>query len=156
MKVALIGCGSWGKNLARNFHKLGVLSCLHDINSEQAKDVSELYDINIKTYEEILKSDIDAVVIAAPASQHGKIARAALEANKNVFVEKPLSLEVKEAYDLCRLAKEKNKILMVGHLMQYHGSFQKIKEIVNEGRIGKTQYIYSNRLNLGKFRKMFL
>lgn len=151
-KIAVIGCGHWGKNLVRNFKELGALKYICDANKDHADEMAKNNNVISATIDEVLKSDVDGVVIAAPAEQHYDLAKAVLKAGKNVFVEKPLSLEVEEAKELCALSKKMEKILMVGHLLQYHSGFLKIKELVQNGKLGKLQYIYSNRLNLGKFR----
>ena len=152
LKVAVIGCGYWGKNLVRNFSEIGVLKYVCDSDTDRAKEMGKMYSIEDKSFQDILKTDVDGVIIAAPAKQHHKLARSSLKAGKHVFVEKPISLSVIEAENLCVIAKQQNKILMVGHLLQYHSAFFKLKEIVKKGKLGKLQYIYSNRLNLGKFR----
>jgi len=152
IKISVIGCGYWGKNLVRNFSELGVLDSVCDANQALAAQASQTYGVPALTLEEVLKSDIQGVVIAAPAAQHYALTVEALKAGKHVFVEKPLSLEVEEARKLCALAKETKKTLMVGHLLQYHPAFLSLKELIAKGNLGRLQYIYSNRLNLGKFR----
>ena len=96
---------------------------------------------------------IAAVAVATPAVQHYKFAKAALEAGKHVFVEKPLALTLGEAEELVSVAEHLDRRLMVGHLLQYHPAFLKLKELVREGRLGRLQYLYSNRLNFGKIRR---
>ena len=96
---------------------------------------------------------ITAVVIATPAATHGAIARRCLDAGKNCFVEKPLALDVAEAQGLVDLAEERHVVLMVGHLLQYHAAFERLRQLATEGVLGRIQYLYSNRLNLGKFRR---
>ena len=96
---------------------------------------------------------IAAVAIATPAVLHYRIAKAALEAGKHVFVEKPLALTLSEAEELVSVAERLDRRLMVGHLLQYHPAFLKLKELVREGRLGRLQYLYSNRLNFGKIRR---
>ena len=152
LKVAVIGCGHWGKNLVRNFADLGVLKYVCDSDPLIAYEIAKQYNVETKSLKDILLGDVSGVVIAAPAQHHSKIVKSSLEAEKHVFVEKPISLNVLEAEELCDLAKLNNKILMVGHLLQYHPAFLKLKELVDKGKLGKLQYIYSNRLNLGKFR----
>ncbi len=152
LKIAVIGCGHWGKNLVRNFSELGMLKYVCDANTSHSQDIAKKYNVESKSMDDILQTDVDGVVIAAPAEQHYDIATASLEAGKHVFVEKPLSLKVNEAQELCELSAQKNKTLMVGHLLQYHSAFLKLKDLVRGGKLGKLQYIYSNRLNLGKFR----
>lgn len=152
IKISVIGCGYWGINLVRNFAKLRVLSSISDVNEELAQKASGLYKVPAQTFGAILKSKTDAIVISTPAVQHFHLAKQALNAGKHVFVEKPLSLNVEEAKELCELAEQKGLILMVGHLLQYHPAFIELKQMIAKGGLGRLQYIYSNRLNLGKFR----
>ena len=152
--VAVIGCGHWGKNLVRNFHDIGALVAVHDSNESAARSMAERYGIPVRTLSELLTDDaVTAVAIGAPAETHFRLAGEALAAAKHVFVEKPLALEVSEAEELCRLAETCDRTLMVGHLLQYHPAFLKLKDIVRQGKLGRLQYIYSNRLNLGKVRR---
>lgn len=152
IKVAVVGCGYWGKNLVRNFAELGFLAMVCDADDVQARKQGEQYGVPAASFDEVIRSDVDGVVIAAPAAQHYEIARKCLEAGKHVFVEKPLSLHVSEARVLCDLSVSVNRILMVGHLLQYHPAFLQLKQLIVQGDLGRLQYIYSNRLNLGKFR----
>lgn len=151
-KISVVGCGYWGKNLVRNFAELGVLHAVCDASQELANHTAQTYTVPSHTFDEVLKSNCDAVVIAAPAEQHFDLTDRALKSGKHVFVEKPLSLKVEEAQRLCDLSRQVNKKLMVGHLLQYHPGFLKLKELIQKGSLGRLQYIYSNRLNLGKFR----
>lgn len=154
MSVAVVGCGYWGKNLVRNFAQLGALSAVCDANSETARQLSQTYDVSARGWDELLVDPhIEGIVIAAPAVQHATMARAALEAGKHVFVEKPLALSMPEAEQLCDLADRLHRRLMVGHLLQYHPAFTKLRAMVSEGALGRLQYLYSNRLNLGKIRR---
>lgn len=152
IKLAVIGCGYWGKNLVRNFAELGVLAAVCDANTILASAAAKQYNVPALTLEQVLNSDLEAVVIAAPAAQHYALTEKALKAGKHVFVEKPLSLNVDEAKRLCDLAQKLNLKLMVGHLLQYHPAFLQLKSLIAAGKLGRLQYIYSNRLNLGKFR----
>lgn len=152
-KIAVIGCGYWGKNLVRNFSSLGVLGAICDINPDSAARFASEYAVDAMTVCQVLESDISSVAIAAPAEQHFALTRRVLEAGKHVFVEKPLALVAREAEELCLLAESKELILMVGHLLQYHPAFLRLKEMVHDGSLGKLQYVYSNRLNLGKIRR---
>jgi UDP-2-acetamido-3-amino-2,3-dideoxy-glucuronate N-acetyltransferase len=152
-KIAVIGCGYWGQNLVRNFAELNVLAAVCDSNPEQARKMADLYQVDSLTIDQILKNpSILGVVIAAPAVQHAALTAAALKAGKHVFVEKPLALRVDEAQYLCNLAQEHTRVLMVGHLLQYHPAFLELSQQIKKGKLGKLLYIYSNRLNLGKFR----
>ena len=151
-KISVIGCGYWGKNLVRNFAELGVLHSVCDSNQELANQAAQTYAVPSYSFDDVLKSDCDGVVIAAPAAQHFELTQKALSAGKHVFVEKPLSLKVEEAKKLCDLSLQVNKKLMVGHLLQYHPAFLELKQLIKKGNLGRLQYVYSNRLNLGKFR----
>ena len=153
--VAVIGCGRWGQNLIRKFAELGALHTICDSNPETLNRMEQLYpNINKETkFEHILTNrEIRGISVSTPAMLHYPMAKQALEAGKDVFVEKPLSLKVEEGEELVKLAKEKNRILMVGHLLEYHPGIIKLKEMVDSGELGNLNYIYSNRLNLGSFR----
>lgn len=153
--IAVIGCGYWGQNLVRNFTALGALSTMCDSNPQNLSRLGPLYpSVKSETnFERVLADEeIKGVVISTPAVFHYSIAKQALKAGKDVFVEKPLALKVDEAEDLIKLAEKTGKLLMVGHLLEYHPAIVKLKELVVSGELGKINYIYSSRLNLGKFR----
>lgn len=150
--VAMVGCGYWGKNLVRNFASLGALGAVVDADRAVADRFAAECGVRGLSWDEVLADrSISAVSIAAPAALHATLARQALAAGKDVFVEKPLALDISEAEELCRMAEAGNRILMVGHLLQYHSAFVKLKELIGAGELGRLQYIYSNRVNLGKF-----
>ena len=152
--VAVVGCGYWGRNLVRNFHAVGVLAAVCDSDSAVAAEVGREFDVPYRTLEALLTdADIAAVAIATPALLHFEVSLRAIEAGKHVFVEKPLALRVDEAERLCDLAERHGRILMVGHLLQYHPGFLRLKKIVDDGLLGRVQYLYSNRLNLGRIRR---
>jgi UDP-2-acetamido-3-amino-2,3-dideoxy-glucuronate N-acetyltransferase len=153
--VAVVGCGYWGQNLVRNFHQLGRLRVICDVERPRLEELQQQYEgIDIcDSYEDLFRrEDIEGIVIAAPAAQHYSLAKRALEMGKDVFVEKPLSLHVEHAEELTQLAHKAGRVLMVGHLLQYHPAIQKLKSLIREGALGKVQYIYSSRLNFGKLR----
>jgi predicted dehydrogenase len=153
ISIAVAGCGYWGKNLVRNFFELGSLKAVFDTNPEKAQSFAEKYNVEAKSWEEILKDDtIDGIAIVAPAPLHGKLASEAMKAGKGVFVEKPLALTAEDASKLIEESRSTNTILMVGHLLQYHNAFIKVKEMVKQGTIGNLRRIYSNRLSFGKVR----
>jgi UDP-2-acetamido-3-amino-2,3-dideoxy-glucuronate N-acetyltransferase len=155
-KVAVIGCGYWGKNLVRNFYELDALSHIWDADPNSLRLMQERYAgvSAAKDYEALLRDDsVNAVVIATPAEQHFTLAEAALLAGKDVFVEKPLALRYSDGEKLVRLAEKTDQILMVGHLLEYHPAILKLNQIVDSGELGKIQYLYSNRLNLGRVRR---
>ena len=155
-KIAVLGCGYWGRNLVRNFHALGALSLVCDpapparAAAGQVAPGAEVQE----AFEEALNRDsITAVAIAAPAATHYSLAKVALQAGKDVFVEKPLCLELEQADELVRLADQLGRVLMVGHLLQYHPCVQALHSRLAQGDLGKLHYITSNRLNLGKIRR---
>lgn len=153
-RLSVIGAGHWGKNLVRNFHALNVLEVVCDLNDEALNRIRQEYRVaTTKDYDAVLSDPlVDAVVIAAPATQHYVMASKALQAGKHVFVEKPLALQVREGRILVDLAKELGLILMVGHILEYHPAIIELNRLVQQGHLGKIQYIYSSRLNLGKLR----
>jgi len=153
--IAVIGCGYWGKNLVRNFAELGALHTICDADPTVLEQFALPYpDISAEAeYQQVLNNpEIKGVVIATPALLHYFMSKQALLAGKDVFVEKPLALNIMEGKELVELAQEKHRILMVGHLLEYHPAVLKLKKLIDKGELGKIQYIYSNRLNLGKFR----
>lgn len=154
--IAVIGAGYWGKNLVRNFHDLGVLWGVCDSDHSRLESLKKDYP-DIKTagsVQALYKADgFDAVAISTPAELHYSQTKEALLMGKDVFVEKPLSLSAEEGIELTAIAREKKRILMVGHLLQYHPAIMKLKEMIDSGDLGKLYYVYSNRLNLGKIRQ---
>ena len=155
-KIACIGGGYWGKNLIRNFSDLGALSWVCEVDANTRDQLRSKYptiSFTDKVDQVLSNPDIAGVAIATPAVTHGELVRRALAAGKDVFVEKPLCLSVNEGNQLVALAAEKKRILMVGHLLWYHPAVLKLKQLVEDGELGRIQYIYSNRLNLGKIRR---
>jgi predicted dehydrogenase len=158
LKVAIVGAGDWGKNLVRVFSRLNDVELAWCCDSSQSRRdlISENHPglAVTGTVEDILTdSSIDAVVISSSAVSHYPLAKAALEAGKHVFVEKPLALSSSHAEALVNLA-EKNKLkLMVGHLLLYHPAVAYLKTLVDSGELGDVFYIYSQRVNLGKIRQ---
>jgi len=154
--LALIGVGHWGKNLARVFHELGILKTICDSSEEVLLNNAAKYPeiTTTPSFSEVLASpEINAIAIAAPAEQHYSMAKKALLSDKHIFVEKPLAMTTQEREELVQLAEKQGKILFIGHILQYHSAVQTIKNILQEGELGKLQYIYSNRFNLGKIRR---
>lgn len=154
--IAVIGSGYWGKNLVRNFAELGALAMICDTNAETREALAAHYPgcRAVADFAEVLRDDsIQAVSIATPAETHGTLVRQALLAGKDVLVEKPLCLVEEEARSLVALAKQQGRLLMVGHLLWYHPAILKLKELIDNGELGRIQYVYSNRLNLGKIRR---
>ena len=153
-RVAVVGCGQWGKNLVRTFHGLGALQWLCDSNPDALQQQARLAP-GVQTttrFDELLASDVQAIVLATPAALHYAGARAALRAGKDVFVEKPLALRYSEGSELVELADSLDRVLMVGHILQYHPAIARLHELVAREELGRLWYIYSNRLNLGRVR----
>ncbi len=155
-RVAVIGTGYWGKNLVRNFHSLDALSVICDSDPDVAQSLAHsLKGVQvIQSPDQIWKnSKIDGVAIATPAETHADLVRAALDAGKDVLVEKPLCLSEADGRRLIDLADIKERVLMVGHLLWFHPVVLKLKELLSSGELGGVRYIYSNRLNMGKLRR---
>lgn len=153
VRVALVGCGRWGRNIARTLARLGALELIVDPTAEAlAPFADELGARAVSDLDAAFADGIGAVAIAAPAVDHAQLARRALEAGKPAFVEKPLALALDDAEALATLAKQRNLTLMVGHLLQYHPAFVRLKELVVAGEIGELRHITSHRLNPGAIR----
>jgi predicted dehydrogenase len=156
LRVGQAGLGYWGRNLARNFDDLTDLRRLCDASGERRAEFAERYpDARVTgDFDELLAADdVDAVVIATPVPTHYPLARAALEAGKHVFVEKPPAMRAAEMEELIGLAEARGLVLMPGHLLLYHPAVQKLKELIDDGELGEVLVVYGNRQNLGKIRK---
>jgi len=155
INVAVVGMGYWGKNLVRNFYDLGALSAICDWQESVETSCKHQYE-NVRFCREfssvLADPAIAAVALATPAVSHYEMARAALKAGKDVFVEKPLAIEVRQGEELVELAETRHRILMVGHILKYHPAVVKLQELIHTGALGKIHYMYSNRLNIGKIR----
>jgi predicted dehydrogenase len=156
LKVGQVGLGYWGRNLARVFDDVAELTWLCDASEALREEFSRRHPNARVTgdFDELLAAeDVDAVVIATPVPTHYPLARAALEAGKHVFVEKPPAMRVAEMEELIGLAEERGLVLMPGHLLLYHPGVQKLKKLVDDGELGEVLVVYGNRQNLGKIRK---
>lgn len=153
-RVGVVGCGYWGRNLIRNFHELGVLSGLCDVLESNLSEARRIYRVPaFAEMDDLLTTtDLQAVVIAAPAANHYELAKKALLYGKDVFVEKPLALRVEEGAELVELAHKHSRILMVGHLLHYHPAIRALRKMLADGELGRVEYISSSRLNFGKLR----
>tara|TARA_B100001250_G_C19635862_1_gene715935 strand:+ start:33 stop:986 length:954 start_codon:yes stop_codon:yes gene_type:complete len=151
--IALIGYGNWGKNIARNLSNMEVLACIYDHDQTISKKISNEFKLPCLTFGEILSNkNIKAVIIASNAETHKDLAVEALLNDKDVLIEKPFCLSLSDAKIISKLAVEKKKILMVGHLLNYHNAFIKMKNFIEEGKIGSIKNIRANRLALGAIR----
>ena len=150
--IAVIGCGYWGKNLVRNFYELGALAAVCDPVETVAKTFSEQYHAPARSWEEILSdTSIHGVVLAVPVPLHAKLCIEALEAGKDVFVEKPLALTKNEGLSVKEILQKTSHILLIGHLLQYHPAIEAVKRLLADGTIGSLKYV---RSVLGKFDQM--
>ncbi len=154
-KICVIGGGSWGKNHIRTLNDLGSLSAVVD-NSEAV--ISKLNNIYpdckfFKNVEDTFQYDYDGYIVATPPSTHFQIAKKIVNIKKPLLVEKPITLNLNDALELNKLAKDKKVNLYVGHLLLFHPAYLKIKQMIEDNSIGEIEYIYSNRLNLGTIRK---
>lgn len=155
VSVVLIGCGAWGKNWARVLSKRGELAAIVESDVQRHAELGRQYpDVHIYSNLEaaLSRGSFAAAVIAAPVAQHADLARALLLADRDVLVEKPLALSVAEGTELVRTAADRKRILMVGHVLEYHPAVQALKRLIDSGELGRVQYIYSNRLNIGRIR----
>ena len=156
--IAVVGIGGWGKNLARNYFQIpeSRLKYVCDLDQERLDyALSQYPGVHASNnYDVLLEDDeLQAIVIATTAPTHYALAKRALEAEKDVYVEKPFVLEVEQAKELIELAESKDRILMVGHLLEYHPVVVKLKAIIESGELGNIHYVYSQRLNLGTVRE---
>lgn len=154
-KIAVLGCGLWGRNIVRNFYNLNALGMVCDLDDDNIAKVKEQYP-GIKTtkdFHDILNSkEITGVVVVTPSHTHFKFVKAMLETGKHVYVEKPISTVAQEARDLTDLADSKGLVLMVGHLLLYHPAVNRLKMLVEEGALGDIVYAQSDRLNINYFK----
>ena len=158
LSMAMLGVGNWGKNVLRNFATLPKveLKVICDPFPDTLKKQAAQYPgVATATDPEVVLADksVEAVAIATPAVTHHAVAKKALQAGKHVFVEKPMAMSSDEARDLAAAAEKANRVLMVGHLLEYHPAVDKLKTLVDSGELGSIRYLYSQRVNLGVVRK---
>jgi predicted dehydrogenase len=158
IKLGMVGLGYWGPNLLRNFTQLDgckVKTCC-DLDEDALKRLKTQYP-DIETTNDYLSlindPEIQAIVLAVSAVKHYDLAKLAIQKNKHVFVEKPLTLKVHHAEELVQLSLQNNVKLMVGHLMEYHPAVEKLKQMIQNQELGDIYYLYSQRVNLGRIRK---
>lgn len=157
IRVGVVGCGYWGPNLIRNFVEIpnSDLVAIAELDAERRAFIKTRYPHITVTedYHDLLTMGLDAITIATPPCTHYKIARDCLDSNHHVLVEKPMTVNSKEAEDLISLSEEKERILMVGHTFEYNSAVHALKEIIDSGEIGKILYIDTARLSLGLFQR---
>lgn len=152
--VAVIGAGRWGQNLIRTFSELGALAAIIEPDSCRGEQLALQYHVpHYQNFLDSLEMDIQAYAIATPVSTHYDVAKQALEAKKDVFVEKPMTTHAEEAQELIHLAEKNNCILMVGHLLLYQPGIQFIKNFLEQGHLGQVYSLRQIRRSLGTIRK---
>lgn len=154
-QVVVVGAGNWGKNLIQNFYDLGALAGIAEMNPDLRGQVESKYP-KVKTYkdfQEVLTSDVSALVLATPAPTHYQLAMTALTSGKDVFIEKPMTLETKEAKTLAEYADQHSRILMVGHLLLYQPAITWMRDYLAQESRGKVLHVATQRTKLGKVRR---
>ena len=154
-RIGVLGCGGWGRNIVRTLARLNAVVAVVDpteAGRAAARELAPAAEVFARPEAVFEDPTIDAVMIATPAETHYTLAKAAIEAGKHVFVEKPLTIDVGQARDLVRRAAAAGRVLMVGHLLEYHPAILKLKAMIDAGDLGEIRYVISNRLNLGKIR----
>lgn len=154
-RIAVFGCGGWGKNIVRTLERVHGVAAVCDPSESGRKLASELApNANVVSDPDAIFQDptIDGVLIATPAETHFDLACRAIAAGKQVYVEKPLTIDLDESRELVSRADAAGVVLMVGHLLEYHPAILKLREMIAEGELGDVRYVISNRLNLGKIR----
>ena len=156
--IGVVGLGYWGPNLARNFDRLP--GCELAWLCDASEDALERFGAGFpgvrttSSVTDLLDDDtLDAIVLATPVPTHADMARQVLDAGKHCFVEKPLAQSVEEAEGVVEAARAAGRVLMVGHLLEYHPGVERLSRLVDSGELGRVRYIYSNRLNLGQLRR---
>ncbi len=151
-QIAVIGCGYWGKNLVRNFYQLGALAQVCDA-TPAGRAAAQQIAPDVPVVADLAEVTAGCVAIATPAETHFALVQRALATGRDVFVEKPMALTAAEGERLVALAEHHGRILMVGHVLEYHPAILRLRELLAAGDLGRVQYIYSNRLSLGKIRR---
>ena len=154
LKYCIIGAGRWGKNHIRTANELGVLAGIIESNKSAQEELQKEYP-GVAIHSSLNDDralDYDAYSVVVPAEHHYSVAKTLIENKKHVLIEKPITTNSNESNELVDLAKANNVVVCVGHLLLFHNAFLKMKALIDAGKIGKVQYIYSNRLNLGTVR----
>ena len=152
--ICVVGAGYWGKNHIRTLSELKSLGGVVDNDKDTLNKIASIHP-KIKKHSNLndaLANNYDGYIIATPAGTHFEIAKSIIKAQVPVLIEKPMTLSISDAEELVKLAEEKKVNVLVGHVLLFHPAILKIKELINNGSIGELQYLYSNRLNLGKVR----
>ena len=152
-KICVIGGGRWGQNHIRTLHQIGNLAAIVESKQERLKKLLSTYSVSgFTSLDEALVNNYDGYILATPAETHYPIGKKLLELGQNVLIEKPMTLNSDHSEELLTIARQTGAKLMVGHILLFHPAIRKIKELIEEGKIGKLNYIYSTRLNTGTVR----
>ncbi len=157
VRIGVVGLGAWGWNVARSFAELRdceLVTCC-DVDPKRTAAAAKAWPSSTGAAdlsEMLVRDSIDAVVISSPAVTHYALAKQALLADKDVFIEKPFTLNVAHAEELAELAEERKRVLMVGHLLEYHPVVRRLRAMIQNGELGEVYYIYTQRVNLGRIR----
>lgn len=153
-KVVVVGAGNWGKNLVKNFHELNALAGVAEMSSALRQTVASTYPhLPVYTdYRDVLDTDVPAIVFATPAPTHYSLAKAALGAGKDVFIEKPMTLNTQDAIELAEYADQHNRVVMVGHLLLYQPAIAWMRDYLSSGKAGKVLHVMAQRAKLGRVR----
>lgn len=155
-RIAVFGCGYWGRNHVRTLAELGALAGVVDQAPELAREMAQKYGVEAHSADQVFADPtIDAVVMALPAQFHAETALSAFKAGKHVFAEKPIALSVEDAVSMVDAANAAGKVLMAGHILRYHNAFRAIMQLVEAGDLGDIKYVQSHRLGFGKFHVKF-
>jgi predicted dehydrogenase len=151
-RIAVLGCGYWGSNHIRTLKSLGALHAVSDVNAARAEGFSAEHEVPAVAPDELFaRDDVDAIVMALPPQFHAENAMRAVEAGKDVLVEKPIALTVADAERAVEAASRNGRVFMVGHVLRFHPAFEQLKQLIDAGELGEVKYIHSHRLGLGKF-----
>jgi predicted dehydrogenase len=155
-KIAVFGCGYWGKNHVRTLAELGALACVVDRDENLAKEIAAKHGVNVRDAQSVFADPaIDAITMALPAQHHAETARQAFEAGKHVFAEKPIALDVADAQSMVDAAQKASCVFMSGHILCHHNAFRAILKLIKDGALGDIKYVQSHRLGFGKFHNKF-
>lgn len=152
-RICVVGAGRWGQNHLRALREMGCLAGVVEVEPNQKRKVEEEYNVDVYScVEQALKVGFDGYVVAVPAILHKEVALPLLASGCSVLIEKPMALTLAEANELLGVAKRHGANVMVGHLLLFHPAIRKVKELIDNGELGRLMYLYSNRLNFGRVR----
>lgn len=155
-KIAVFGCGYWGKNHVRTLAELGALACVVDQDEKLAAELAAKHGVEMRNAQSVFDDPaIDAITMALPAQYHAETAQKAFAAGKHVFAEKPIALSVADAQSMVDAAEKAGRVLMAGHILRYHNAFRAIVGLIEQGALGDIKYVQSHRLGFGKFHTKF-